>query len=303
MKKLIYNNHDISNSVRLLDAQINDNSGGILDSLYIKISDIEKTWRNYPPDKNDVLNLQYDGFDSGIMFLDEYMYVKGAVILKAISAPLNSKDNKNKSWENIRFKKLANDLMKDLNLECIFYNITDFLYYRLDQSNKTNLQFLNEICSLEGYNLKITNNKAIIFNEKYFESTNIINEFSEKDFIGDYKFKCKNSNIFSKCTLRTADKIVSHKALNLHASELNLNNIDFRTEDEGKRFSENILRNFNKYEFTGTFNIHLQPIASGNTIKINSMGNFSGKYFVDSVKHNLTKQTSSLFVRKVLKYD
>lgn len=55
---LIYNNINIINDVLVTKAVINDNSGGIADSIEIEFSDSKCEWRNWNVKKNDTLILE-----------------------------------------------------------------------------------------------------------------------------------------------------------------------------------------------------------------------------------------------------
>lgn len=304
--EVIYNNVDITNDIKINKAVMYDICGGKADSLDIVFSDTEKKWREWAPKKNDTIVILKDGFSSGIMYIDELILSSSKYTIRARSTPLKSKSNKTKSWENIRFKDIAKELTNELGLQLETYGIQDYLYDRLDMLNKTNLQFLNEICILEGYSLKITNGKAIIYNEKELEKAPAVINISEELILGrDYEFSVISNGLYSSCEIdyfTQDDRLINYNYIppNPPIAPSYKLNLRANSQSEAERYAKSVLRYFNKKETTGTFSIRLNTnIAAGNTINLD-LNQLSGKYFISSIIQNLTSNRSYLHVRKVL---
>ncbi|WP_049043317.1 phage late control D family protein [Clostridium sporogenes] len=300
--KLFYNDKDITNDVDIIDASIKDNSGGIADTISIEFSDIKKLWRKWEPQKGDEIILSKNNFSSGKMFIDELGVTKGRYFIKAISIPLESKTNNTKSWEKATFIEIAQNLVQELGLQLETYYIKNYLYERVDMINKTNLEFLNYLCILESFNLKICNGKAIIYDEKTLESFKSIKTFNEDDFVSDYSFDTISNGLYGSCLIKHfGEKLIEHKITINNIGPTLQKDIKVTNLAEAERFGIGLLRYSNKNETTGTFPIKLDTsLAAGNTIDIKNLGHFNGKYFISSVKHILTKNKSYLNVRKVL---
>lgn len=305
--KIIYNDINITNDVKINRASITDNCGGRADKIQCIFSDINKNWRNWSPKKGDTLVLVNDKFSSGKMFIDELYISRGIYKINAISTPLNSKIAKSRVWESITFKSLVNDLANEVGLTVETYYINDWIYERIDQMDETNLEFLNRICILEGYNLKITDGKVVIYDERTLESSTEVLKVTEKDILGDYDFKVISSGLYSSSSL----EYLTHKNEFIRYSFtptnpilgpiLKLKNIKVSSYAEAERFTKNLLRYNNKYETSGSFAIKANSeIGAGNVIKIEDLGSFNGKYFIDKVIYNTTNNQSNLQVRKVL---
>lgn len=300
MKKIIYKDKDITKNIDILGAVICDNSGGKADTAKLVLSNTTKIWTEYPPIKGDKIELIYDDFQTGLMYIDEFNLGRGLIVIKAIATPLNAKKRRNKSWQNISFKQIATELSHEIGLDTEFFNIQDYSYQYLENKNMNNMGFLNKLCILEGYKLKIFNSKAVIYDEKFFEDTATVSSFSESYFIGDYNFTCKNSEIYASCTVKHEEYEYTQTSKRItNAGDLEIK-IKVNNLGEAERFSKNILRYYNKDEFTGSFKVNLTPIASGSTVNILDLGAFNGKNFIEKVEHNLIKNTSKITVRKVL---
>lgn len=304
--KLLYNDVDITQHIKIMETVINDNCGGIADSVNLIFSDTEKLWRKWSPQKGDKIEL-LDNLSTGIMHVDEYSINKGIFSLGALSIPQISKVKHTKSWGNIRFKKLAKDLIEPLGFSLETFGVNDWSYESLDQVNQTNLEFLNFICILEGYNLKIYNNKAIIYNEFEIEKSSSPIDIYEEDFIGDYEFFTSNMDIYSSCEISYFNKELlkyEYKLKNItQGPVLKINDIKVNNFSEAERFSRGLLKNANKKEFVGSFVMRTnENIAAASIININNLGVFSGKYFIESINRNVTSNKSRLNIRKVLEW-
>lgn len=304
--KLIYEGVDIANSVDIMHAVICDNAGGKADDLEIIFSDKDNNWRNWEPKKGDKISISENEFTSGIMYVDEVLLHSGKFKIKAKSIPLKSKTPKVRVWEEINFKNLAEDMTKEVGLTLETYNIKDYLYRRIDQVNLNNIEFLNQRCLLEGYALKITDNKAVIYDESVFEKQNSVIDIYEDMLYSNYEFKSSSTNLYSSGSLSylgvnnnpvnytyTPKRVISGPDMKI--------NIKADSLAEAERYTKNLLKNANKYETTGSFSMDLNTnLAATNIVNLKDLGSFSGKYFIDSIRHNLIKNISSTFARKVL---
>ncbi len=296
------NNKDISNDINIINAIIDDNAGDIYDSLQICISDIDNDWRIWDIDTDESIEIIKNGFSSGIMYIDTVEIDAGKCIVKANPLKRKYKELKSSTLENINFLNLANTIANRLNLDLETYDLVDYTYDRLDQISKTDFSFLVSRCILEGYRAKITNDKLIIYNEKTFENLNSIQVFTPDEFIGKYKLKKSNLNTFSKCEIQyfAKDYIKTECIDNkINASTLKPN---LRVSDviESNRFGFNLLKYKNKYINTASFCINLNTnLAGSSTISLENIGAFSGKYFIENIKHDFVNDKSYIYARKV----
>ncbi|HHW03416.1 MAG TPA: hypothetical protein GXX35_11530 [Thermoanaerobacterales bacterium] len=304
--KLIYEGTDITADVNIISAKIKDNASGVADSLEIIFSDTEKLWRQWNPQKGDKIELQADGFSSGLMYVDEPGLSRGKFSIRALSTPLTAKTPRSKSWENVRFKKMAQDMAQGIGLAFETYDIADPLYDRLDQIDKANLEFLNERCILEGYCLKITDGKVVIYDERKLEQESPVLTITPDMLIGDYEFFSISSGLYSSCLilyLSNTDRLIKYQFTpsNAPAGPILRPKIRASNQGEAERFAKGLLRAANKYETQGRGFIRLNTsIAAGNVVQVSGMGAFDGSYFLESVIHNLTGGKSFLNMRKVL---
>ena len=300
--KVIYENTEIN--LQVSDCKVIDNMGGKADSLAITFADIKNECRKWEFKKNHIIEVIEEPFFTGKMYVDEFGCGVGTYSIRALSIKKKVKTKFTRTWENVRFLELVNDLIKDEGLILEIYGtIENYEYARVDQIEKNNIEFLNERCILEGYNLKICDGKAIIVSEMFLEQQEESLILNPSMFLGKYNFSCTSKNIYGGCEINYASKkfIKGSYILNQDDELLKLRNIMVSNSYEADRFAKNILRSYNKYEVTGTFYLNKNTnIAAGVTLKIENLDSFNGKYIIDRVYQDLILGKTKVSVRKVL---
>lgn len=302
---LIYEGVDITQHVQIKEAEFTDSAGGKADSATIVFADVDGLWSQWNPKKGEQLELVHNGFTTGLLYFDQWKLKSGSFEMSAISAPLKAKEHGNRSWENIQFLRLAKDLAESIGLTLQAYgDITDWYYDRFEQSG-TPMMALNRACIREGYSLKITDGKVIIFNEKEMEQQEPVLTLYP-NIISNPEFQCVNAGLYRSCTVRYLEKSGEELIYTFAPSfapegpDLKINTRIY-SRAEAQRFSKSWLRYENKWEQVGTVAINYNPgLAAGNTVEVKEMGLANGKYYLDKVIHRFTKNQSVLFVRKVL---
>lgn len=297
---------DITDEIKIHKADITDNAGGIADSTELVFSDTEGLWSKWKPQKGDKIEVKKDGFFSGIMYIWHIEQQRGLFILKSCSLPLSSKTKNTKSWENIRFLNLSNEIAVKYGFKLETYNIQDYFYERIDQVEQTDFDLLAFRCMLEGYMLKICNKKIIIYDEEYQEQQSSAYTINYEDIDGNYNFKTISAGLFSSCILSCSNyrgilKSEFKPALAPVGPALVINNIYASNQGEINRFARGLLRSENKKETTGKLQIEYNPgLAAGCNTNVSGIGLFDGKYFIETITHKLVDGKSFIKLRKPL---
>ena len=300
--RLIYEGKDITNDVEINKADIYDRAGGKADSMDLIIADTISLWSKWKPAKGDRIKYQSKGFDTGIMYVDEWEQDPGIIILRAISTPLESKTEKTRTWRNIRFLKIAQDISAIYGLTLKTYHINNHLYDHIDQVRETDFGFLNRLCIREGYALKITDQKAVIYDERTMEQSEPVITITNPD---NYSFKSFSDGLKSNCIIKyltNTGKTIEYefKIPGVSGGTLKINEY-LGSQAEAERFSKGYLRSINKYETTGAVIIPFNgKVAGGNMVKVTGVGLSDGRYFVDSITHRLTNGETDIYLRRPL---
>lgn len=304
---IIYNGTDITASVQPLVLNLKDNAGGKPDSLTAIFSDTDGLWTRWKPAKNDTIQVRHGGYDTGVMFVDYLAQTPGRFHIKALSIPQKAKTARSQAWENVRLHVLALEIAKRYGFKMMVFGAENHLYKRIDQIEQADFAFLADLCTREGYAVKINDRTLVLYSEEAEESREIDPQKATiyaYEMIGDYEFENKSVDIYGKCIVRSqaggkyiqaeyADPAVEGPTLtmNLHASDL----------AEAQRWARGILRSFNKRMITGSFSIALRPgLAAGSCIYVRNVGIFDGKYFVHQLIHDLISGKTHLTVRRPL---
>ena len=300
--KLIYEEKDISEFIEISKVDFTDNAGFIADSIELCFSDTKNIWSTWKPQKNHKLRILHEGFDSGIMYVDELEQRKGTFIIRALSIPQEAKNYNSQGWEAIRFLELATQIASRYKFNLKTYGVENYYYQRVDQLEQSDIEFLAQRCILEGCILKICNNSIVIYNEAYIEGAEAVRTILFPELEGIYKFLNKATNIFNSCEIKNNGiKSTFKPATAPMGADLKLSDIYLTSQGEADRFAKNILRSKNKYEWSGTFVINLDTtIAAASNVDIKGIGISDGKYFCEQVIHSFIEQKTIIKCRKPL---
>lgn len=298
--QVIYNGKDISASIEVKSAIACDMAGGKSDSLDIAVADTEGLWSKWKPQHNDTLELIDGNYKTGMMYVDGRGQTNGLFVLKAKATPQKAKSNGTRAWEKVRFSQVASDLAAAAGLQYSGYEITDWMYDRIDQMDETPLGCLKRLCTREGYFLKAVGGKAIVYSGKQFDAKSPVKTVYKSDFLGEFSF-CDNAETKSACVVRYGGVSFRFAPHGATGGELKITTERVASIAEAERFAQGYLRDANKDSVIGMFTIESSPnIAAGNTIQVADVGMFDGKYFISTCKRDLIAGNMQLSVRGVL---
>ena len=302
---ILYEGKDITHSAEVKRADICDNANGVADSIDLMFTNTKNQWSDWKPQKGDSIIVKHEGFTSGKTFIRAWEQCPGEFSIKATSAPLVARSNETRVWEGIRFSKLSGDIASALGLEVQMFSVKDWTYDRVEQREERGLKLLQRLCIREGYALKITDSKVVIYDERTFEQYPPAASIYSQELIGDYKFTSKSDKLYSKCTVRCITSNgqllqAEYSAPGVIGGVLKITE-QVTSQAEAERFARAYLRYANKNETTGHICIKLNPnIAAGNTVEISGVGLADGIYFVEKAVHRLTLDKTLLMLRKPL---
>lgn len=299
--QIIYEGRDITGAVEVKKADITDNAGGVADSLELWFDDTKGFWSQWKPEKNHKVRIKEAGFDSGLMYIDELEQKRGFFLVRALSIPQEAKTDRIKAWEAVRFMEIATEIANRYGFNLQVYGVQNHLYERVDQCEQADFAFLAWRCTLEGYSLKVTDGKAVIYDERYMEFQPAAKTINADQFDGDYTFRIKSTGIFGSCRVSYGDIVYEFRPERVSGPILKYTGIYVSSQGEAERFAKNLLRSRNKFECSGYVTIELATdLAAGNTVQIRGVGLADGKYYCEQVIHKLVDKKTLLRLRKPL---
>ena len=209
---VIFNKVDISDEIAHSISSLNytDNSKNAIDDLEIELENLDYRWlKEWYPDENaqllvgihEELENETNFLDLGTFYVDEPTFEDHKLTLKCLALPLdqNIRDQKNSvAWESITLKELVARIANkhEMNAEIYAENV---FFERLDQNQETDLAFINRVVKEIGLNMKVSDDKIIIFDDEEMEKNDTIEVFNIKDYrIRSFSLKKKNKEIYDK---------------------------------------------------------------------------------------------------------
>ncbi|WP_040948478.1 phage late control D family protein [Gorillibacterium massiliense] len=300
---IYYNGTDITSSVHPIVVQFTDNTGGKPDSLSLVFADPSGLWSQWKPMKNDTLQVKEKSFDTGVMYIDQISQQAGSFGMQALSIPLVSKTARSQGWENVRFLELVTQIAARYNLKVQTYNVSNYLYTRVDQQDEADFAFLAYRCMLEGYVLKITNQMLVVQNEADEGNRTKVTMIRASDIIRDFDFIDKSTDIYGACQVISQSDVQIKgifKAPDIDGAAMR-EFLYVSNQAEADRWARGLLRNANKYRIMGRLTITLNTgLAAGSVLQLYGIGYFDGLYVIDCILHDLASNRSKLTIRRVL---
>lgn len=327
---LEYNGVDITEDLGkdLLSFTYTDNAGGSADDVAVEISDVKRKWIDkWTFKKGDTfvtsivtVNWRKDGekkkLPCGYFVVDEpeYRGRPSVISLKGISIPKNRNFmdlKRSKSWKGITLKAMGADIAKRYGLQ-LFYDSKDNPVFKdRQQKDEEDSAFLQKACEDEGFSLKVTDKKIIIFKESEYEQKKPIATFHESDStILNYSFKSTETNTayagvqlkyFDSKKKKTIQYLFAPKTINKDEDRIYKINKRVANIDEAQRLAKATLRKLNRKEMKATLEIVGDTrILASSTIELEGFGSFSGKYYVEKASHSLSGYKTTLELHKVL---
>lgn len=77
---------------------------------------------------------------------------------------------KTKAWENYSLSGIANEIAGNAGLTCMYEAARNPTYKRKEQTKKSDITFLSELCHDEGISLKCTDGQLVLFDQSVYEA-------------------------------------------------------------------------------------------------------------------------------------
>ena len=207
---VIFNKVDISDEIAHSISSLNytDNSKNAIDDLELELENLDYRWlKEWYPDENAQLLVgiheenenETNFLDLGTFYVDEPTFENNRLNLKCLALPLdqNIRDQKNSvAWERVTLKELVTQIANKHEMNAEIYSDNEF-FERLDQNQETDLAFINRIVKETGLNMKVSDDKIIIFDDEEMEKNDTVEIFNINDErIRSFSLKKKNKEIY-----------------------------------------------------------------------------------------------------------
>lgn len=272
------------------------------DSLVLRFNDSNGVWSEWEPAEGDEIQLKEGYADTGIMYVHRMTPENGFFTVRALSIPLSAKTKNSNSWEGVRLLQLGEQIAEAHGLGFSAYGVTDQVYPYIAQDNEGDLAFLSRLAMLEGCQLIVYDGSLILYDEAALEAVPPTGEL-EVGENGVFAYYNNRSKCYGSCEVASGSYSGSADAEDDFDNVLRPAGIRATSDGEAERFAAGLLRNANKYAYTGRFTKALQTeLAAASIFELStpkaSMCN--GTVFAYEVRHDYVRNASTIYFRKLL---
>lgn len=215
---------DVSQDVLpdLLSFSYTDKESGEADEISLTLKDETGKWAaTWKPDGGEIIDAYLatgrvnspvvDELHCGRFFVDS-MTVRGAprtFDMQAVSTPMGAplrRKQVTKAWESRTLRGIAQEICTENGLTLFFDVEEDPKYDRRDQKEESNLAFLHRLCEDEGFSIKMTDQKVVIFDQRSYESKSSIKTITlgVSDVLS-WSFNSQQSETYKTCVVAWRD--------------------------------------------------------------------------------------------------
>jgi len=323
--KVIYRGRDISHDV--MNFSYTDNYDKT-DDITVQLSDKEERWINdWFPRTGETVSTEIEVFDwnapgdnrsirLGAFEIDNPSF-SHTFTMNGVAVPITSSarsEKKNRAWVDISLSGIAGDISGTAGLTLMYDTDVDPFYDNADQNDKSDLDFLEELCKSDGLCMKVTDGQLIIYEESKYEAKPavIVIRKGSSNILGHPRFARNAKDVYKACEIcyycpktdetytgyfEAPDVEVGHtlKLRENYNSESDDINLDRKARAR--------LREMNKYEWTCDISLKGDIVYfTGTNVEIIGWGRFDGKYHIDTVRHSIGSggYTVALSLRRCL---
>lgn len=281
---IIYNGVDITKDVHIIACNLTDSNGGKQDYCSITFANGGKIWNEWQPQNNDVVIANNGYCSSGEMYVNDIQSQGGTFTLILLSTKTDAKQKKTKIWRKVKLSEVINDVAKNTGLKVKKIGFTDYFYNCLVQTDETDINFLNRICDLEGYKVKVYDGSIVVFDEKSLMNEEASGTVKPDDVISP--FFDNGDAMLKSVTVKYYDVVngdlISYTATNDNIKGGSITRaIRVDNQAQAERYANNILFNNNKMAVCGSLTMKYADVfATGSVISLEEFKGYNGKYYV-----------------------
>jgi hypothetical protein len=273
------------------------------DELLLRLNDTRQLWQRWNPKKGDKIKVEDGNAKTGTMFIDSVTPSSGFLTLRAYSMPPTVKDKRSKSWEQVKFLQLVNEIAETHGLTVLTYGLQDQTYKFVTQNNEPDFDFLYKRCILEGVAFLVFDEQIILYSQSAQEGMQAGTELKITNGY-DFEYKDNGDKAFGSCEVKNGSTVGTFSSDAGKKALKTVLPLAMSSEEEANRFAKNLLRDANKNMTTATIYTEYmaRDIAPGSNVTLNTEGasGWDGKAFVTQVRHDYVKTKSKIWLRKPL---
>lgn len=303
MIQLTYQGEDITNYVSINKCVHDMYAEERADSLYLWVNDLSGVWSQWQPQKGELIAATYGAIGTGNMYIYECTPHNGRYLIKATALPPTYAEKHNKAWQKVRLLQIGQEIASRHGLEFASYDVTDYTYDYVLQSNQDDFSFLSWRATLEGCAVIVCDGRVILYDQMRREVPGTEPQYYlELSPQADYEYHDRSADMYGSCIIERGAYSGSYRASNGNAAVLRpTEQIYLSSNAEAERFAKNLLYHANKRCKTGYIRGQVMTgYAAGSTavLKNISATAWDGSVFLTHVRNDYGECMSKLFFRQ-----
>ena len=286
-----------------------DIASGSSDSISLKLMDRDKKWMgNWFPSKGSKItpkiyakNWTKDNDNRkvicGTFVLDDLSYSGRPLTCNvgAVSMPATEgfqKTKRTKVWKKETVRSIAKTIADRYKLG-FSYSANTITISSIEQTSRSDSDFLNSLCSSYGLGFKIFANKICIFNEETYENKNSIATIDETDML-DWSYNTTLSGTYTCAKISYTNAKTGKDVTIKVGSGTRIYEVNEKADNysDAQLKAKAALREQNKNMTTMSVTMMGNPkIYATACVNITGLNKLNGKYYVEQVKHNINSSS------------
>lgn len=237
------------------------------------------------------------------------------VSIKGSSLPYGSairQTKKTKAWENYSLSGIAKEIAKNAGLECLYEAEKDPTYERKEQTKKSDITFLSELCHDEGISLKCSDGKLVLFDQSVYEALPPVmvivrgggayEDYSLSTGAAETQYGSCRVSYTDPATGKCFEGIATAEGEDGESEQRLEITARVASDGEAQALAEMNLRLHNKFNRFASFTLPGNTnLVAGVTVLLVGFGGWDGKYMVKQATHTVGGgYTTKIDLRKVL---
>lgn len=272
------------------------------DILHLTLNDTRRLWDGWHPKAGEKLKVTDGAASTGTLYVRQCSPQNGLYEITASSVPEAMQEKRTKSWASVRFLQLAAEIAVHSRLTLKQYGVTDQQYRFVAQESKSDVEFLQQRCILEGCAFLVYDHALILYSQKNMEQQEPQGELAVA-LDSDFVYKDRGSRQFGSAKVSNGGFTGSYTKNKLSKTYKCALPVCISSQEEANRFARGVLRDLNKDGITATLQTGLlRGYAPGSTVKLqtSSAASYDGTWFITHMRNDYAARTTKLFLRKPL---
>lgn len=194
-----------------------------------------------------------------------------------------------KTWENMLIREIASSICASYGL-ALSYDAGDIMVTSIEQSQETDSSFIKKLCENYGLNIKIYSGRITIYDAVRWESKEATKVLNIRKFGEGWTYNCTMVGVYTGATIKYTNGKEGDEYICTVGGGERILSINEKVDSLGDARIKAAARvnKENRSEETLSGDILADPaICAGMVVKVAGIAGLSGKYFIDSVTHQL----------------